>query len=784
MFRNKSLAYKLSFFILSGVLFSVLLILLVNYQVSKKLILKGAEANAYQLTQSTVHKIENILLSAQKIPENLAYTFEHSHIKKENLNSFLKMVVETNDEVFGSCIAFEPNTYSQDSIYYAPYYYKQKDSIAYKNLNDRTYNYFEQDWYELPKRKGALWSEPYFDKGGGEIIMSTFSVPFYRNENNKKEFWGVVTADVSLQWLDSLISNLEIYESGYAFLLSEKGVVITHPKTRLILNHTIFSVSKELNLPELSRIGNEMIAGKKDFIPYKSLVLKGKCRMYYAPLPINNWSIGIIFPEKELFADLNNLATWLLIMGGISIVVLLILIIIISKNITHPLKRLVLVTQKIGTGDFNVVLPKKDSKDEISQLTNSFATMQEQLNNYIRNLKETTAAKKKIESELKIAHDIQQGIIPKIFPPIPHRDDMDIYAVLNPAKEVGGDLYDFFYIDKDCLAFAIGDVSGKGVPASLFMAITVTLLRAKAQKGLKVNEIVEDINIDLCRDNSNSMFVTFFLGIINLKTGELNYCNAGHNYPYILRQNGDLQCLEQTHGTPLGLFENTNYKSDSLYLKDRENIVLYTDGISEAMNNKGEMYGDHRLEEVLKTLSKNPKDKEIIDELLKRTKDFVGDAQPSDDITLLALSYTPKVNSKGQIIKKISVKNKISELIRIDDFLKTMTKEYNFSKELVFDLHLVFEEIISNIIFYAYDDDKEHEIDIEVKIAKMLSIKIVDDGKEFNLLTLPLPENLEKPLTQRKEGGLGVHFVKTLMDKVEYKRKNDKNILILKKRLD
>jgi sigma-B regulation protein RsbU (phosphoserine phosphatase) len=638
MLRNKSLAYKLSFSMLSAVLFSVLLILFVNYQVSKKLILKETEERAFHLSQSVVHNIDSMLLSAQKIPGYLAYMFEHSPIEEERLHYFLKVAVETNDEVFGSSIAFEPNSFVEDLVFYAPYYFKNEGNVEYKDLAGSTYNYFEKDWYKLPKQKGALWSEPYFDKGGGDIMMSTYSVPFYHDINNKKEFWGVVTADISLNWLESLMGKLRIYQNGYAFLLSETGVILVHPQAELVLNHTIFSLAEKYKLPELTRIGNEMIAGKTGFIPYKSLSLNGKSRLYYAPLPDTNWSIGIVFPDKELFADLNKLAAWLLILGASSLVALFILIVIIARNITNPLRGLAIATQRVGSGDFNVKLPQSDSNDEISQLTASFTSMQEHLNNYIRDLKETTTAKERIESELKIAHDIQQGIIPKVFPAFPRRNDIDVYAVLDPAREVGGDLYDFFFIEKNLMAFAIGDVSGKGVPASLFMAITVTLLRAKAQKGLKVNEIVESINFELCRDNSRFMFVTFFLGIIDLETGEISYCNAGHNYPYVLSQRGELQCLEQTHGAPLGLYEKTAYKSTSFHLKQGENIVLYTDGITEAMDSNGELFGEEGFEQGLRALPVDILAKEQVTELIDKTRSFTMGAQQSDDITMLILS--------------------------------------------------------------------------------------------------------------------------------------------------
>lgn len=750
---------------------------------SRRLILEDAEKDAHHHIQSTVHKIENLLISAQKQPENLAYFFEHSLIENDKLNDFLLFMVESNDEIFGSCIAFEPNTYNTNSKYYAPYYFKSGDSVSNKSFSDSTYNYFEMDWYKLPKDKGALWSNPYFDKGGGNIIMSTYSVPFFRINNGNKDFWGVVTADVSLIWLDSLMRSLEIYENGYAFLLSETGIVLSHPKAHLILKQTIFSVADNYNLPELQQIGEKMTAGETNFIPYKSMVLNGKCRLYYAPIPINNWSIGLVFPEKELFAGLNNLATWLLIIGGLSLIALLFLIIIISKNFTKPIRLLVTATQKIGSGDFNVDLPQNNSKDEISQLTSSFANMQLQLNNYIQNLKETTTEKNKIESELKIAHDIQQGMIPKIFPPPPHREDLDIYAILNPAKEVGGDFYDFFYIGEHKLAFAIGDVSGKGVPASLFMAITVTLLRAKSQKDRSVAEIVERVNFELCKDNSNSMFVTFFMGIINLQSGEIDYCNAGHNYPYIIKQTGKLICLDKTHGTPLGLFKNTKYKFSKLNLKEDEILIHYTDGITEAMNKNNEMFDEQRLENTLSKFDNKKPVKQLVNTLINKTYNFANGAPQSDDITILALSYKPAKNLIEQKLEKITITNSLDELKKVTTFLQKIAKENKFSNDLLYEMEVVLEEIIVNIINYAYDDDNQHKIIIELIIGVNLQVIIRDDGKKFNILKALPPENLNSSLENIKEGGLGIHFIKTIMDKIEYERKNNNNILMLMKQI-
>jgi len=296
------------------------------------------------------------------------------------------------------------------------------------------------------------------------------------------------------------------------------------------------------------------------------------------------------------------------------------------------------VAGAIGKGEFDTALPANRSQDEIGQLNQAISRMQRELKDYIINLQETTAAKEKIESELQIARDIQQGIIPKIFPPFPDRDNLDLYAVLDPARDVGGDLYDFFFIDKDHLCFTIGDVSGKGVPASLFMAITRTLIRARMATDTRVNEAMEAMNNELCLENDNAMFVTLFLGILNVETGGLSFCNAGHNYPLILKKDGSVNDLSQTHGPPLGAMREMDFGSSDLKLDSGDTILLYTDGVSEAIDLDEKQYSEQRiLEKLSEYTGSDPKKitKGIIDDL----NIFVGEAEQFDDITMLVINW-------------------------------------------------------------------------------------------------------------------------------------------------
>jgi len=253
-------------------------------------------------------------------------------------------------------------------------------------------------------------------------------------------------------------------------------------------------------------------------------------------------------------------------------------------------------------------------------------------------LTEVYVEKQRMDEALKLAREIQMSMLPKRFPPFPHRSEIDLYAAIEPAREVGGDFYDFMLIDDDHLGFAIGDVSGKGVPASLFMSVTKTLLRVTAGKRGRPSAVLAELNNELCRDNDTGTFVTIFYGILRLRTGELEYSSGGHNPPYVLFQNGAVEALEQTGGMALGVLEGVTYGTKKVTLRPREELFLYTDGVTEAMDSAGNLFSDHRLREFLQRAHKlSPT--ELIHSVVSEVKRFSCGAEQSDDITALALQY-------------------------------------------------------------------------------------------------------------------------------------------------
>ncbi|MBL7192155.1 SpoIIE family protein phosphatase [bacterium] len=640
MLKNSGIAAKLIFFIcLSGALILTAL-LMYNYFVTRNIVMKDLRRNAKNLACSTVNKIEAVLNPIEKVPESLAHFLEFSEYDRKELLDYLKAVVSNNPEIYGAAIAFEPHAFIEDSLYFSPYYCKDADSVKLTYLGGESYQYFYWDWYQVPKKlQKPIWSEPYYDEGGGEIVMSTYSVPFYHWVNGERKFYGIVTADISIDWLQDLVRSIHIYKSGYGFLISHNGTFLTYPPDEnLIMNETIFTLAESINDKDLREIGNSMLKGDSGFVQTSALTKGQGSWLYYAPLPSSGWSLGVLFPEKELMADIYRLSAILIILGIAGLVLLSITVALISTGITKPLRALVKAASTAAEGDLDFALPPARCRDEAGKLSDAFNYMISSLKDYIQKLTETTAAKERIESELNVAHNIQMSIIPRMFPPFPEREEFDLHAVLKPARQVGGDYYDFFFLDDDHLCFTIGDVSGKGVPASLYMAITRTLIRAKSGHGLSPALMMTRVNQDLCVDNDSSMFVTIFLGILDARTGGLEFCNGGHDLPFIISAEGKIGALGESDGLIVGIIPDYEYNNRNITLKAGDAIFLFTDGVTEAMNAEEDMFSRERLEEVLGEIkSDNPADYSQM--VLKAVEKFAGDNPQSDDITLLTLVY-------------------------------------------------------------------------------------------------------------------------------------------------
>ncbi|MFH1836620.1 MAG: SpoIIE family protein phosphatase [Candidatus Omnitrophota bacterium] len=531
-------------------------------------------------------------------------------------------------------------------------------SYPWRSGRAETYDPRQRYWYKKAMaEKGLVWTEPYVHASTKELII-TCATPFYK-VNNK--IAGVAEIDVTLQVMYEDIISTQIGKEGYAFLLDKYGNLVVSPgldpgDTRWDEVYTTKNLLGDEN-PALKDIIKNMINGKSGI--GRTKFENEEKYIAYAPIRAASWSLGIVMPVKEVIApamstqskiisatrtvdcNINDhlrgtkkilLSVFFFIIGWI-----LILARRLARRITQPIAALSRGVKIVGEGDLDYHL-EVHTGDEVEDLANAFNGMTANLKKHIKRLTDTITSKERMEKELKIAHDIQMDLVPKIFPPFPDRKELDIYAVLQPAKEVGGDFYDYFFIDDNNLCFVIGDVSGKGVPAALFMTMIITLIRTIARDTKDPEEVITKVNKEICRDNRSSTFVTIFYGILNVTTGEVTFINAGHNPPILIGKNNETIPLRSSFGTIVGAFEDAVFKKEKTVLRKGDTLLLYTDGITEALSMKGDPFTEENLtKEILSQEGQSAKNS--VEDILKRIRSFSGDSQQGDDITLLVLKY-------------------------------------------------------------------------------------------------------------------------------------------------
>lgn len=780
-FGFRSLAFRYSIFFILAVVLIFIVSFIYTLIYTTMILVNEADNDTSNTLDLVIARIEKTLGEVEEVPNVLARFVGSADPNYGEMRKVLQGIVISEDYVYGTCMAFEPHTFIKDSLYYAMYSYQTSNGIQTRYLGGSAYNYFEQDWYKKAKEAGApIWTEPYFDQGAGDTLMCTYSVPLFRNMNGKETFIGVLTLDISISAIGKAISKIKVYETGYAFLLSKEGMILYHPDSTLI-NKSIFQLAEDTAYPRLRSVAERL----RDTTESHDLIILGASTntVKIAQLPSTGWHLVVVFPVKELFSDLLDFLGYLGSIFLFSIAAVFVVTILIIRRLTKPLRKLVKVTHQIGYGDFDAELPRVRRRDEIGVLTKSFSVMLEHLKEHIKTLQQTTSEKEKIESELNIAHTIQMGMLPREFP---LRSEFELFAILDSARAVGGDLYDFFFLDKDHLFISVGDVSGKGVPASLFMTVVRTLFRSRTMDGQPLHQIMALVNKELCKDNPNIMFVTMVSGIINLRTGTIELCNAGHNPPLIMDREGKVQRMPLFPAIPLGIQDYHGYKTEKIQLTPGDRLVLYTDGITEALNAEGKFYNESYLAKVLYDYRRADVPT-LVKKVVASIHQFAEGVEQADDITLLILGYQ-KSSENGDLpaeTKAISIPNQLEQLHVIVQTIDEISRDWNISSKATMELNLVLEELFTNIVFYAFPDKKEHMIDIRFSLSSsgVLETVIVDDGSYFDLIEAAEEVKLDAALEERKVGGLGIHFVKQMMDEMRYERKGGKNIVTLKKNI-
>ncbi|MDR1980714.1 MAG: SpoIIE family protein phosphatase [Tannerellaceae bacterium] len=737
------------------------------FESAKRVVISEAFSHANSEVAKTSSQIVAALTQVEQSVKNAVLFVESNLARPDSLIVIITNMLQANPLIDGASIAFEPGYYPSKGTYFMPYVHREGMEIRAKILGSVLYDYFYMDWYLIPKLlKQDYWSEPYYDEGGGEMIMTTYT---HRLTGADGELYGVVTADVKLDRFTTLVNATKPYARSHTFMLSRNGYYLSHCEPEKVLNETIFSPTVVGEADTMAvYIGRQMMSGAQGIAAWTD---KGApAYVFHAPIHNTRWSIATVIPDSDVLEGLYTM-TWTVATAALAGILLLFgFTTIVIRKVSAPLRSFSQSVRMVASGNFDVPLPSVSSKDELGELHHAFQFMQSSLKNYIGELKETTAKKQQIESELQIARTIQMGMVPKIFPPFPKRSDIDLFAVLNPAKEVGGDLYDFFVVDNR-LYFTIGDVSGKGVPASLLMAVTRSLFRSASSHIDHPSGIVKSINNSISETNDAGMFVTLFVGIIDLATGHFSYCNAGHNPPVIIVMPGYVNFMELKTNIVVGIFDGYNYEGGECFLNCGDTIFLYTDGVTEAQSRQWKLYGEARLIEALKA-NAGDDPKTLIHKIIDDVAVHVHDAEPSDDLTILAIQY-----KAARQRETITIRNRITDIPSLASWIELLAKHWSIGREMEADLQLAVEEAVVNVISYAYPENETGAIDIALEMTDgALIVEITDSGIAFDPTGVPQAD-VTLPVDERPIGGLGLFLISHVVDSVTYRRQEGKNIL-------
>ena len=694
---------------------------LIQFYFSVKGLEEEASKRAETQLQATRNEIMDIINQVETAVRNSVWIAQWCLDYPDSIPRISERLVQDNPVILGSTMAFVPGRDPQRPLY-APYVHRDGDKLVSISLATPEYDYPSQEWFRVPiELDSEYWSEPYIDTGGGEVLMTTFSRPIKDQEGNTA---AILTADLFLDWMTDLMETIEVYPHARNLMISRTGRYMFSNTRELYKQQTVQEVIEKIQDNEdFKELQRAMLAGESgsQILSYHG---RKKSHVFYAPIERTGWSMCIAIPENDIFGGVRRTG-WL-----------------------------INLLQLLGLVMLAVIL-------------RSFVKGQYKY-------KELELKRDRIQSELRIARDIQMSMVPNVFPAYPERSDLDMAATIVPAKEVGGDLYDFFIRDEK-LFFCIGDVSGKGIPASLVMAVTRTAFRTVSAHDDRPEVIVKEMNNRLSEKNDNDMFVTFFCGVLDLANGHLTYCNAGHNPPLMLTD--DIRPLPVQPNIPLGILQGMDFARQETALNHDDAIFLYTDGLTEAENAAHEQFGENRAQEALRGK------KSAIDHLANiqaTVATFVNGAPQSDDLTMLFLHY---LGPGEPYSRHLVLHNDLRQLPLLSAFIDGIAKEKGLDRSVAANLNLALEEAVVNIIDYAYPEgvDGTMEIDVSEK-ANVLTINLVDGGQSFDP-TAREEVDITAGVEERPIGGLGIHLIRTIMDHVEYERKEGKNILTMDKKI-
>ena len=705
-----------------------------SYSSIKKSISRNAES---ELRESSL-KVNNVVSVMELALRNNVWAVPKSANSIKQVEEMVVHVVEDNLHVMGCGVAYRPelNNGQQMGVFA---YDVVPDSTAVVLLSYMKYDYTKREWYaKVVQDEQPHWADPYVGLTSHRLSTS-FSMPVYDDQNR---FIAVSFVDVALDWLYKVVHQEDVAPNTANLLLSHSGELLVCPdKSMLNTRNFVQAVTGQTSNAEAKDVEQRMLNGERGYVSLKDNDGE-KLHVFFAPVDKRvGWSMAVVAKDKVVYRDLFRTSFKMLCLALLGLALLAFIV----WNVRKQAKR----------------------------------------------LQQIDAEKERIGSELRIASEIQQSMIPKVFPPYPDRDDIDVYGLLEPAKYVGGDLFDF-YIRDEKLFFCIGDVSGKAVAASLVMAVTQSLFRTLSAHEANAARIMDLMNESMSNSNESMMFVTLFLGVLDLPTGRLRYCNAGHNAPLII-ENGstaaapnaptqNVHALPVVSNVPLGIMANHKFEGQETVIKPHSVIFLYTDGLTEAEDANLKQFGKQRMQILAEAYQQNEGVQELVNKMTSAVKEFVGGAEQSDDLTMLAVDYK-KVQRKVMLKRSLTLPNDVQTIPQLAEFVEGVGEELGFDMEDTMGLNLALEEAVVNVMTYAYPKGTLGTVQIDAEANdQRLKLVITDQGSPFDP-TAKEDADITLSVEDRPIGGLGIFLVRQLMDSINYERVNGSNVLTLRKKL-
>ena len=745
---------------------------------AREAVRQEAVSRATQILDKTSLRVDSILNRVEVASNMTRWLVERHPDKADSMFVYSRGMLQNNPDFYNCSIAFEPYYFRDKGRYFSAYTKHVGDSLRTMQGGSDHYQYFFVDWYLMPQLlEKPCWTEPYMDfdvpTNSSEMVTS-----YCQSLKNKQgQVIGVINTSLSISWLSQTISAVKPYPNSYSIMIGRGGTYFVHPDTTKITRQTIFTQTLEQPDTALAALGYAMQRGEEGM---KEMSLSGEdCLVFYKPLGQTGCSMAIVCPESDIFSGFDRLRHTIMAIITIGLLMMLYFFIRIITRELKPLRRLAKEAETIASGQFDAELPDFQRVDEIGQLSHSFGNMQQSLVKYIEELKSTTTQKASIERDLKVASDIQMGMLPEKFPSRDDRDDVQLYASLTPAKQVGGDLFDFYFRDEK-LFFCIGDVSGKGIPASLFMALTRSAFRTVSAHESMPGRIVTTMNKTIADMNKQFMFVTLFVGVLDLPTGRLHYCNAGHDAPLLVGAGvGRLPCISNV---PVGFFPAWDYVPQEAQIFTGTTIFLFTDGLTEAMDADQNQFQMERVNDVASQALSNQQQepRQLIARMTEAVHKFVGDAEQSDDLTMMAIQYI-RQQRDIKMRRSLVLPNDTQEVPRLNAFVEEVCRDTGFDEDTVAKIKVAVEEAVVNVMKYAYPEGQSGDVTIEAASNDLrLKFTIIDSGKPFDP-TVQTAVDTTLPAKEREIGGLGIHIIRQNMDSINYERMDNLNVLTLRK---